>query len=124
MAINPIAYTERIARSFLKYQLTACPFADLRLHDQMRSLLKLDEVRHTPLLQGAFISLSRSFRQGPEAVLWTFDRLTSPNVGALVDSSHWGIIGYDVNRFLGTLGDRLWHVHLRDSAGPDTADRR
>jgi len=60
----------------------------------------------------------------PEAVFWIFDRLSSPNVGALVDSSHWGIIGYDIEEFLGRLGDRLWHVHLRDSAGPDTADRK
>ncbi|MBI3921189.1 MAG: sugar phosphate isomerase/epimerase [Armatimonadetes bacterium] len=60
----------------------------------------------------------------PEQVYWVFDRLESDNVGALVDSSHWGIIGYDIDEFLGRLGDRLWHVHLRDSRGPDTADRR
>ena len=60
----------------------------------------------------------------PEAVFWIFDRLSSPNVGALVDSSHWGIIGYDLDDFLGRLGKRLWHVHLRDSAGADTADRK
>lgn len=59
----------------------------------------------------------------PEAVLWIFDRLTSSNIGALVDSSHWGISGYDIDWFLDALGDRLWHIHLRDSSGPDTADR-
>ena len=32
MAINPIVYTEKIVRSFLRYQLTAYPFADMRLH--------------------------------------------------------------------------------------------
>jgi sugar phosphate isomerase/epimerase len=58
----------------------------------------------------------------PEQVLWVFDRLESPNVGALVDSSHWGIIGYDLDEFFSRLGGRLWHVHLRDSRGPDTAD--
>jgi len=58
----------------------------------------------------------------PDAVLWIFERLSSANVGALVDSSHWGIIGYDIDWFIDRLGDRLWHVHLRDSAGPDTAD--
>jgi len=57
-----------------------------------------------------------------EQVLWMFDRFSSPNIGALVDSSHWGIIGYDLREFLNALGDRLWHVHLRDSTGPDTAD--
>jgi sugar phosphate isomerase/epimerase len=41
-----------------------------------------------------------------------------------VDSSHWGIIGYDPDAFFDALGDRLWHVHLRDATGPDTADRK
>jgi len=57
-----------------------------------------------------------------EQVLWVFDRVDSDNIGAVVDSSHWGIIGYDLDAFFSALGDRLWHIHLRDSAGPDTAD--
>jgi sugar phosphate isomerase/epimerase len=59
-----------------------------------------------------------------EQVLQLVDRLQSTNVGLLVDSSHWGIIGYDLDEFFSAVGDRLWHVHLRDSAGPDTADRK
>lgn len=31
MAINPLAYTEKVVRSFLRYQLTSHPFADERL---------------------------------------------------------------------------------------------
>jgi protein FrlC len=58
-----------------------------------------------------------------EQVLWVLDRLSSPNIGVLVDSSHWGIIGYDLDAYFEALGDRLRHVHLRDSRGPDTADR-
>lgn len=58
----------------------------------------------------------------PEQVYWVFEHLDSPNVGALADCSHWGIIGYDVDEFFSRLGNRLWHIHLRDSAGPDTAD--
>ena len=58
-----------------------------------------------------------------ETVLQLLDMLKSPNIGALVDSSHWGISGYDLDDFFRALGDRLWHVHLRDSAGADTADR-
>ncbi len=46
MALNPIVYTERIVRSFLRYQLTTYPFADERLHAQMRRLLSLDVTRH------------------------------------------------------------------------------
>jgi len=38
MALNPIGYTERIVRSFLRYQLTTYPFADPRLREQMRTL--------------------------------------------------------------------------------------
>ena len=64
MALNPIAYTEHVVRSFLRYQLTAYPFADDRLHDQMRDLLSLDETRRSPLLKGPYVSLSRPFRQG------------------------------------------------------------
>lgn len=64
MALNPIVYTEKVVRSFLKYQLSAYPFADPELHDQMRQQLSLDEVRRSPLLRGPYISLSRGFRQG------------------------------------------------------------
>ena len=64
MALNPIAFTERVVRSFLRYQLTAYPFADPRLHAQMRELLSLDQTRQSPLLRGPYISLSRPFRQG------------------------------------------------------------
>ena len=64
MALNPIVFTEKVVRSFLRYQLTAYPFADERLHAQMRQLLSLDETRHSPLLKGPYISLSRPFRQG------------------------------------------------------------
>src|SRR5690606_7059582 len=64
MALNPVVYTEKIVRSFLRYQLTAYPFADDRLHTQMRRLLSLDETRRSPLLKGPYVSLARPFRQG------------------------------------------------------------
>ena len=64
MALNPVAYTENVVKSFLRYQLTAYPFADPRLHGQMRTLLSLDETRRSPLLKGPYISLSRPFREG------------------------------------------------------------
>ena len=51
-----------------------------------------------------------------------FDEIDHPPVGTTVDSSHWGIIGYDLDAFLTWLGPRLRHVHLRDSVGPDTKD--
>ena len=64
MALNPIVYTEKIVRSFLRYQLTAYPFADERLHAQMRALLSLDVTRQSPLLKGPYISIARPFREG------------------------------------------------------------
>lgn len=64
MAINPIVFTEKVVRSFLRYQLTAYPFADKDLHTQMRQLLSLDQTRQSPLLKGPYVSLSRPFRQG------------------------------------------------------------
>lgn len=63
MALNPIAYTENVVRSFLRYQLTAYPFADPGLHAQMRDLLSLDHTRQSPLLEGPYVSLSRPFRE-------------------------------------------------------------
>ena len=64
MALNPVVYTEKILKSFLRYQLTAYPFADPGLHAQMRDLLSLDETRQSPLLKGPYVSLSRPFREG------------------------------------------------------------
>lgn len=64
MALNPIVFTEKVVRSFLRYQLTAYPFADERLHAQMRRLLSLDQTRQSPLMKGPYVSLSRPFRQG------------------------------------------------------------
>jgi sugar phosphate isomerase/epimerase len=58
----------------------------------------------------------------PEKLLWVLDRVQSDNIGVALDSSHWGVIQYDLEDYIGKLGNRLWHVHLRDSAGPDTND--
>jgi hypothetical protein len=65
MALNPIVYTEKFVRSFLRYQLTAYPFAEARLLARMRTLPSLAETRTSPLLEGPYISLPRLFRQGP-----------------------------------------------------------
>ena len=46
--------------------------------------------------------------------------LKSDNVGVLIDSTHWHVSGYDIGDYVGFLRDRLWHVHLRDSAGKDS----
>ena len=80
MALNPIAYTEHVVRSFLRYQLTAYPFADDRLHGQMRDLLSLDETRRSPLLKGPYVSLSRPFRQGAAVDVLIREGLLHPHL--------------------------------------------
>jgi hypothetical protein len=47
MALDPIVFTEKVVRSFLRYQLTAYRFADERLQGEMRRLLSLDETRRS-----------------------------------------------------------------------------
>jgi len=64
MALNPIAFTERVVDDFLHYQLTTYPLADPDLYAQLRTLLQLEETRKTPLRKGPFVSLSRPFKQG------------------------------------------------------------
>lgn len=80
MALNPVAYTEQVFRSFLRYQLTAYPFAAPHLHRQMRRLLSLDETRRSPLIAGPYLSLSRPFRQGAEISALADEGLLHPHL--------------------------------------------
>ena len=73
--LNPLTYTEKVVRSFLRYQLTAYPFADERLNAQMRRLLSLEQTRATPLMKGPYVSLSRAFQTGV-----SIDRLVAEKV--------------------------------------------
>jgi ATP-dependent helicase YprA (DUF1998 family) len=80
MALNPIVYTEKVVRSFLRYQLTAYPFADDRLLAQMRTLLSLDATRNSPLLKGPFVSVSRPFRRGAAVDALITERVFHPHM--------------------------------------------
>ncbi len=80
MALNPIAYTENVVGSFLRYQLTAYPFADAGLHAQMRQLLSLDETRQSPLLKGPYVSLSRPFQEGAPIDVLASEGLIHPHL--------------------------------------------
>ena len=80
MTLNPVAYTENVVRSFLRYQLTAYPFSDPRLHAQMRALLSLDETRRSPLLKGPYVSLSRPFREGAAVSTLVGEGLLHPHL--------------------------------------------
>ena len=93
-AINPTAYTEKIVRSFLKYQLSAYPFADGRLHGQMRELLSVDKVRRTPLLRGPYISLSRGFRAGATVAKLVTDGIFHPHMRQIIPASITNVYGH------------------------------
>ncbi len=94
MALNPIAYTEKIVRSFLRYQLTAYPFADERLLAQMRTLLSLDQTRNSPLLKGPFLSLSRPYRQGASVDDLIRDRVFHPHMRQRIPEAITHVYGH------------------------------
>ncbi len=80
MPLNPVAYIEKVAKSFLRYQLTAYPFSDPHLLAQMRDLLSLDHTRASPLLRGPYVSLSRPFRAGAPVHEMVDDGLVHPHL--------------------------------------------
>ena len=86
--LNPILYTEKVISDFLKYQLTAYPFADRNLYSQMRSLLNLKATRNTPLFKGPYISLSRSFREGAKVADLVAENIFHPHLKRLIPYSN------------------------------------
>lgn len=79
--LNPVVFTERVVRDFLRYQLTTYPFADADLHAQLRKLLNIAESRHSPLMQGPYVSLSRPFREGPTVAQLVTEGVLHPLLG-------------------------------------------
>jgi len=61
--INPIQFASQVNEQFLDYQLTAFPLTDPDLAAQARSSLHKG-LGYSPLIQGPYVSLSKSFRQG------------------------------------------------------------
>ena len=57
-----------------------------------------------------------------DSVITLLEQLDFDNVGLLIDSSHWGVVGYDLDEFLSRVAHRLRHVHLRDSVPRSTAE--
>lgn len=56
----------------------------------------------------------------PEAFLEELG--ADPFVGAIVDTGWWGTHGYDAAEAIRRLGDRIFHVHLKDVVRPGTHD--
>lgn len=82
--LNPVVFTERVVRDFLRYQLTTYPFADADLHAQLRKLLNIAESRYSPLMQGPYVSLSRPFRDGPRVSQRVGEGVLHPLLGNIV----------------------------------------
>lgn len=61
MPINPIKFANTVNDQFLNYQLTAFPITDPNLSKQAKELLK-GQRQNSPLLQGPYVSLSKSFK--------------------------------------------------------------
>lgn len=84
MPLNPIAYTEKVVRDFLKYQVTTYRLADERLRSQMERLLSLEETRRTPLWKGPYVSLSRAFREGARVAELVAEGVLHPFMANLI----------------------------------------
>ena len=94
MALNPIVFTERVTRSFLRYQLTSYRFADKRLDRQMRTLLSLDETRSSSLLKGPYVSLSRPFRQGTSVEVLVSEGILHPVIAQRMPTGMTHVYGH------------------------------
>jgi hypothetical protein len=62
-SLNPIRFASQVNKQFLDYQLTAFPLTDPDLAAQAHSNLYRG-LEQSPLIQGPYISLSKSFQQG------------------------------------------------------------
>jgi sugar phosphate isomerase/epimerase len=102
--LNPIAWKDEAEASARVFREIVAVGADLgvKVNLEVPHLFQLmDTIDHT---------------------MYLFDHINHTNLGATVDCSHWGIIGYNLDRLFSFLGDRLVNIHLRDSRGADTLD--
>ena len=121
MAINPITYTEKIVRSFLKYQLSAYPFTDERLHEQMRELLNMDKVRRTPLLNGPYVSLSRSFLEGASVASLIEEGGLHPHLRQVIPSRITHVYGHQEEAIRAIRGGKTTLVSTGTGSGKTEA---
>ena len=113
--LNPITYTEDVVRDFLRYQLTTYPFADGRLHEQMRRLLSLDETRRSPLLRGPYVSLSRAFRKGAPVAQLVAEGVLHPHMAQLIPYPH--VYGHQESAIRAITGRRSTLVSTGTGSG-------
>ena len=117
MALNPIVFTEKVVRSFLRYQLTAYPFADARLLAQMRKLLSLDETRQSPLLKGPYVSLARPFRQGAAVDALVREGVFHPHMRQRIPAEITHVYGHQEDAIRAIRGGRTTLVSTGTGSG-------
>lgn len=86
-------------------------YARLADHASRQGMVMLLELPHMHLVH-----------HDSNPVIALLEQLDFANVGLLIDSSHWGVIGYDLDGFLTRVGHRLRHIHLRDSVPRSTPE--
>lgn len=121
MALNPIVFTEKVVRSFLRYQLTAYPFADARLLSQMRRLLSLDETRQSPLLKGPYVSLARPFRQGAAVDELVREGVFHPHMRQRIPAEITHVYGHQEDAIRAIRGGRTTLVSTGTGSGKAAA---
>jgi sugar phosphate isomerase/epimerase len=62
---------------------------------------------------GVRLAVENHPEQTPSEVIAKLER-GGPMFGATVDTGWWGTNGYDAARAIEELGERVWHVHLKD----------
>jgi hypothetical protein len=115
MALNPVAYTEKVVSNFLRYQLTAYPFADPDLSAQMRRLLSLEVTRRTPLLKGPYVSLSRAFRAGTTVQALVGEGVLHPHLRNLV--AHAQLYGHQERAIRAIVAGRTTLISTGTGSG-------
>ena len=60
--INPIVFSEKVNRQYLRYRLSRLPLKDKRLRDQAQSLVGQPD--RSPFIKGPYVSLSKAIMQG------------------------------------------------------------
>ena len=86
-------------------------YARLAEYASQQSMMMLLELPHMHLVHNDC-----------DSVIALLDELDFENVGLLIDSSHWGVIGYELDAFLRHVGHRLRHIHLRDAVPRSTPE--
>lgn len=117
MALNPIVFTDKVVKSFLRYQLTTYALADERLNRQMRELLSLDATRRSPLLRGPYVSLSRPFRQGASVDDLVAEGLLHPTLRQRIPAAITHVYGHQEEAFRAIAAGRTTLVSTGTGSG-------